>query len=1261
MKKLLFLIFLFYSLIGFSEPITMEYAKQTAISFLEKNNSSVLKSNTTFTLTDAGNLFPKNTDNVLKNDDESRTMFLFNIGDSAGFIIVSGDNAVQPILGYSNDGKIDIATIPPSVKAWLEGYNDQIVYAQKNAIFQNEQIAKMWNGTSSTLKASGSVAPLVKTKWDQYPYFNELCPYDYDEEEYTITGCPATAMAQIMKYWEWPTVGSGYHSYKHEKYGTLSASFSSTEYDWDAMPDEVNSSNYAVALLMYHCGVAVDMNYGLAKDGGSGSHMIKRSKKDNTACEYAYPTYFRYDSGIKGVYKSDYTDRDWKTLLKEELDNGRPVQYRGSDKEGGHTWVCDGYDENDYFHMNWGWGGYCDGYYALNSLVPGTGGAGAGNGSYNSGQGMLIGIQPAKTESFNLILFDDVTASSSQITYGSSFSVSVNLKNKSDYHFYGDYAAAIFDANNTFIDMVEIKEDRSLRADYSYSSNLVFSTNGMLSLYPGNYKIYICYRAKGGSWSIAGNNFWHNYDTYASLKVKPYESDLRLYKPLSVVSEHIYSGDEFVVNTDVANWSDYDFEGTFLLALMDKEDIKKTYLVNYIEDDLPSNYCFGGSGLTFSTDSLEAPPGTYYLLLAYYWNNEDGDIIGSTNEYMNPIEIIVQEKPLEPDKYEENNFIRTAYTFKSLQFNNNTVSINTQSANIQNGSDIDYYKITLDGDYLYSISGVLNDLYSEENSKYTGDMIVSYSFDGEIWSDVYDNEIDKFYHNGSGDVYFVVSSYFSGGHGTYNLELNIIRSEMIQPDQYEPNNELESPYIISNMTFNDDYSEINLSANIHSDSDLDLFKIEFQEGYTYYVSAIVDDIYSQDDSPYTSDVLFVYSTDGEHASDSYDTSMEDDYVTLEGKSDIYFLVAPYEGGTIGTYNLKIQIYRDTLLLPDIYEPNNKDSEPYVFDNIVFINDTARINTDGANVFENLYEHDYLDIYALILEEGYNYTISANMNDRENTEQYTSNAYYLYAIKGEEDNVYDETSPKPFTTIGGKTIYFAVSVIDEYSFGTYNLELTIARDTILSPDAYEPNNRETNAYKFRNIKYVNDKTSLYVDDANIQSTSDYDFFTFDLEDGYNYTVDIRIKDKNTGMMSLYTGDVKFQYSIDGRNNSTVYDEYLPAPITIEGGSQVAVGVYGTKGTYGLEISIKRVKTQSTSFDETGEHLAIYPNPCKSILYVETNKDVSGYKIVDLAGRILISSNKIEDFNMLNLEKLQPGHYTLFLFIDNKWIKQSFIKK
>lgn len=1378
----------------FAEPVTMEVAKETAIAFLKKNNNSLLKGHNEYVLSDAGVLF-KQENTLLKSEDESRTMFLFNIGDEAGFIIVSGDNAVSPILGYSNEGKINIENMPACVKDWLYGYHQQILDVRQKELLPTEEVARMWKGIYVTLKASGHVDPLCKTKWDQSPYYNDMCPYDKDEKQRTLTGCPATAMAQIMKYWEYPEKGFGYHSYNHSKYGSLSAYFGNTYYDWDAMPNEVNSTNDAVALLMYHCGVSVEMDYGV---DGSGSTMANSILSKEHTCEYAYQTYFGYDSGIESKSRTFYSDKKWKQLLKNELENGRPVQYRGSSSGGGHTWVCDGYDENGYFHMNWGWSGWYDGYYSLDNLAPGSGGAGAGSGNFNSGQKMLIGIKPTSSSSasYDLILYEDVSINYSTIYYYDSFKVSVNIKNKGDNNFFGDYAAAVFDQNDNFVSFLDIKEGKSLQAGNHYSSNLEFSTDGLGSLYPGNYKIYICYRATGGSWSIIGNSFWHSYDTYASLRVKPYSSDITLYDNMHIVSEHTYYGDKFDVSTNIVNTGNTDFSGAIALVLL-TPDCEKTYVVDATTIDLSSGY-YLTNGLTFSTDSLEAPPGTYLMVLLYYYMDENnnlsmGDIVGSTSDYFNPVEIIVQEKPLEPDKYEENNSVETAYRFNTLTFDGNEASINTKGANIQNGNDLDYYSIELEDGYLYSISGILNDKYSEKNSNYSGDMQVSYSLDGEIWSYLFEDKIDTFYVNGEGTLYLLVSPTYTGGHGTYNLELSIQRSEMIQPDRYEFNDDATNAYVFNNIQFNEDgTAELNISdANIHSAFDYDVYLLQFEEGYEYSIYAILEDATNSETTSYTGEAIYAYTTDSEYLSEFYKDTL--DNVVIAENGYIYFLVLPNDIGTLGTYNLHIMMYRDTIYLPDMYEPNDRLAETYLFNNLTFVDNTTVVTTVGANI----HNMDDEDIYAIILEQGYKYKITTQVYDMYDSSLYTGDVKFGYKIgTSKSSDWYDMEMPEPFFVSGDTVIYFGVEPYDDYTYGTYQLNVLIERDTLLLPDkyeynntrvdayllrdvdfkynsatyliqevniheagdidvyalyvpdgytytistqlydattslnspynvdaemaivvsyltgekeiglfdeimpetfkvdgesavlvaihakdevslgtyeialsierdtlykddAYEPNDRENRAYNFKNIQYVNNKVVLSTDEANIKDETDYDFYSVDLDFGYTYTVDIRVKDKNSGMLSTYTSDVKFQYSLDGRNVPDIYDEYIPAPITIEGGTKLCVAVSGEKGTYELEISIKRVKT-SVGIETVEDDLIVFPNPCENIVYVKSNTKYSQYKLCNEKGQIVSRGNVTED-GSISMENLVAGYYVLYLRSGNNWYNKKILKK
>ena len=307
---------------------------------------------------------------VLPNDarDSVNCLYIYNVGE--GYVIVCADDRITPVLGYSTESNFDVQQTPIQLQEWLSQYVAEISAAVSSPTFTNEGVASSWRALASenyTPSRYGSVvvAPLVQTHWNQSPRYNNYCPYDASAGERTVTGCVATAMAQLLRYWMYPPQGIGSHSYTHGTYGVQSANFGATTYNYSLMPLQLSSSSSAaeieeVAKLSYHCGVSVDMNYNLSANGGSGANTADAAN--------AFNTYFGY-SGCQYLSKSDFTNYQWKTKLKTELNNGRPVLYSGSGS-GGHAFICDGYTADEYFHFNFGWGGYQDGYFLLDNITP---------------------------------------------------------------------------------------------------------------------------------------------------------------------------------------------------------------------------------------------------------------------------------------------------------------------------------------------------------------------------------------------------------------------------------------------------------------------------------------------------------------------------------------------------------------------------------------------------------------------------------------------------------------------------------------------------------------------------------------------------------------------------------------------------------------------------------------------------------------------------------------------------------------------------
>lgn len=360
---------------AFAKQVPETDARTVAENFFRKHTESVISSELGYTSIDA-------TGNPL--------FYAFNFNNNSGFVLVSADNNASPIIGYSTEQGFQKPDSRSPLAFWLSKRESEIKFIREKNIASNAAIVAKWNqyftpsqGRSAAVNTN-TVAPLLLTKWNQSPFYNDSCPGG------SVTGCVATTMAQIMRYWSYPVNGTGASSYCDcnssgypNNYGTLTADYSAVPYNWSNMPLTINTHNADIAGLMYKCGVSVEMNY---DPTGSSAAVINLDSP--VSAENSYVSYFNYDPAtISGVYRGNYSDAAWLTLLKNDLDIARPVQYAGFGNQGGHTWVCDGYDDNDLFHMNWGWGGAGNGYFDVDGLNP------IGE-DFNSWQEGLFGIVP---------------------------------------------------------------------------------------------------------------------------------------------------------------------------------------------------------------------------------------------------------------------------------------------------------------------------------------------------------------------------------------------------------------------------------------------------------------------------------------------------------------------------------------------------------------------------------------------------------------------------------------------------------------------------------------------------------------------------------------------------------------------------------------------------------------------------------------------------------------------------------------------------
>ncbi|MGM9827414.1 MAG: C10 family peptidase [Muribaculaceae bacterium] len=324
------------------------------------------------------------------------TYYIFNQGSRT--IFVGADDLAEPLLGYVDNPEFNVDDMPPAMKWWLSEYSREIEYASSNqakGIRVKDVRARVeLPGKVSAAERTATrtaISPLCATGWDQGAPYNNLCPTKNGTRTYT--GCVATAMAQVMKYHSYPSKGIGSNSYTWSGGNqTLSMNFANITFDWSNMLDKYASASSgtsaqrtAIATLMKACGYAVDMEYGVDSDGGSGATSF--------AIAPALVENFGYDNATHTEFRDYYSTEAWEEMIYDNLKNVGPVVYCGVANGGGHCFVCDGYNTSGYFHINWGWSNSYDGYFKLNALNPDGQGAGGYSGGYNTQQDATLGIR----------------------------------------------------------------------------------------------------------------------------------------------------------------------------------------------------------------------------------------------------------------------------------------------------------------------------------------------------------------------------------------------------------------------------------------------------------------------------------------------------------------------------------------------------------------------------------------------------------------------------------------------------------------------------------------------------------------------------------------------------------------------------------------------------------------------------------------------------------------------------------------------------
>lgn len=501
--------------------------------------------------------------------------YAFNL--EQGYVIVSGDDEMTELVGYAENGFFDAENVPPQMQLWLDGYAEYVAAVQSG----KAKARKILLSDSPSVV----VEPLVTTKWNQDAPFNNFAPEYTDDNNNTqrcATGCAATAMAQIMKFHNWPEQGVGHYSYEHQSFGTISSNFSEHVYDWTNMIDRYNNGEYsnmqadAVALLMKDCGVSLNMNYGPVSGASIYSYYP------------AFKNYFRYTS--RTINRSGCETAEFTKIITDELQEGRPLIYCGTGEDGGHAFVVDGYDTNYFLHVNWGWGGYSDGYFDMNYMDPTGLGIGGGSGAFKWNQGIVLarplkdGVEPYEfIQQLCFVPYDDVKGGifcEQEMPANKGDVVTILLRNTANLSgesFFGSLNVGVFDDSGALVTMgneerIENNNGELLEFQsgslYSVDLPMTLNTAGIAD---GNYIVRAMSKANG--------DVWRKFASTDCLNMTVADGKVYLSAPTPNISmvgigsydTATYKGFSFNADVTVHNSSSIPVDGSIMFTVTDSE------------------------------------------------------------------------------------------------------------------------------------------------------------------------------------------------------------------------------------------------------------------------------------------------------------------------------------------------------------------------------------------------------------------------------------------------------------------------------------------------------------------------------------------------------------------------------------------------------------------------------------------------------------------------------------------------------------------
>ena len=499
MKKISFVLALFALClnVAFANPIDPVKALETANSFwksqIKENESLVLKSPQK--MAKAGSR--------ISIHENAPQYYICTPENNGGFIIVSGDDALTPIIGYSTETINENNEMPAVLIEWLNEYSEYVNAVRKG---EAEPVKK------STRAGKTAIAPMLKTTWNQGAPYNNLCPEVNGQK--TPTGCTATAMAQIMKFHEWPITPIKAISWTSNITGEKETiDLTKRKYNWSNMlPHYRNGYTkeqaHEVAQLMVDVGKAISSSYSVDGTGSNDSYAAK-----------AFVNVFDYSKSIQLIKRTDSTEEEYMAAIRNNLTAKRPVMYVGTgvNYEGGHAFVCDGIDENDLLHIDWGWDGAYNGYFDMTYMAPAGIGTGGGTGSYNVAQSIIVNIAPAKETDVNnaaptlykaAILIPDTEDEVYNYTANYSnnianFRLGTYVINRSHSTLELEFALGIEQKDGTYKIIDSIKVEESLQPMYYIGYYIDFgidiaNKNSNSYIEKGTHKLRVLYKNREG-------------------------------------------------------------------------------------------------------------------------------------------------------------------------------------------------------------------------------------------------------------------------------------------------------------------------------------------------------------------------------------------------------------------------------------------------------------------------------------------------------------------------------------------------------------------------------------------------------------------------------------------------------------------------------------------------------------------------------------------------------------------------------------------